>query len=121
MSIDLLRLLSPQVLHFLNAIVSMRVSLLRDEQREEEEAGTSSHITTVATKGYTCPIRYAATSTKGPPNLHPKAERGPGEVDQSGVKASLSSDAHPNDWIKDDWITDGEVGVSVRDQSGRYD
>ena len=104
----------PQVLHFLTAIVSMRVSLLRDEQREEEEAGASSRMTTVATKDYTSPIRYAATSKEGSPHLNTKAD--PGEVIQADVKASLSWDAYP-----DDWVTDEVVGVSVRDRSGRYD
>ena len=80
-------------------MVSIQLSLLRDERREEEAAGSSSCLTTVSTKEFTCPLRLAAT---------------PG----------CSSDVVPEKGAEDgswpdDLLEDNEAGVMVRDQSGR--
>ena len=101
----------------------MRLSLLRDERREEG-AGFSSRMATVASKENTCPVKFAmSTGSIGPqidPPLCHSDDRNIGQSDkikggQLGEGTSLDSwDAYP-----DDWIEDREVGVAIKDQSGR--
>jgi len=94
-----------QVLHYINAMVSMQLSLLRDERREEA-AGSSSRLTTVSIKEFTCPLRLAVSSGPG------------GSGDVAPEEGSFGSAEDGSCW-PDDFLEDDEAGVMVRDQSGR--
>ena len=94
-----------QALHYTNAMVSMQLTLLRDEQREEA-SGSSSRMTTVSAKELTCPLRLAAVNDHGVTS----------EGGSSGAEGNEDDDA--NRW-PDDLLEDHVTGVMVRDHSGR--
>ena len=107
-----------QVLHYINALVSMQRTLLRDEKREEA-AGASSHpsSTTAAAdgKGLTCPVRYAAAAAA----VERAGDRGEGwEAAGRDEPGSGKDDDEAAAW-PDEWQEDAEAGVAVRDPSGR--
>ncbi len=106
-----------QVLHYHNALVSMQLTLLRDEAREAA-AGASCQLSTAAAKEFTCPVRFARTAAKDD-------EAGPGAGVQpgGGPAGKAPADAGPAGYVDeawpDDWLEDAEAGVAVRDWSGR--
>lgn len=48
-----------QVLHYLNALVSLQIMLLKDEEREQQWI---DNLSTTATKPFTCPVLYSRSA-----------------------------------------------------------
>lgn len=102
--------------HYLNALVSMQLTLLRDERREEA-AGTSNHpslaVAITDGKALACPVLYAAAAAAAV--VGATGQNG-GRGGEAAAAAGAGSDeaAWPDEWQEDD-----EAGVAVLDQSGR--
>ncbi len=90
-----------QVLHYHNAIVSLQLQLLADEEDEEGSVGASSRLATVTAKRVTCPVFVAnSASWKG---------KGAAKGQEGGDEKLLG----------DEWMVDRDAGVCVRGSDGR--
>ena len=92
-----------KVLHYVNALVSMQLSMLKDELREEE-MGTSSRPS--APKPFTCPI------------IHHR-QQGRGLETQGGSDELSGVDSEGEDSEGEDLVSDKESGVLVVGPDGR--
>ncbi len=101
------------MLHYLNAMVSMQLQLLRDEAEEEPLAAPNA--TTTACKDFTCPVQLAA-ATGGSGAGGSAAGAGAGAGTGAGGDAS---DGPPTLVDFDAWTDDPEAGVAVRRPDGR--
>lgn len=100
-----------QVLHYLNAMVSLQLQLLRDEA--EEEALAAPNATTTACKDFTCPVQLAAaTGGSGAGGSAAAVGAGPGTGGNAADGPSTLVDF-------DAWTDDPEAGVAVRRPDGR--
>ena len=91
-----------KVLHYTNAIVSMMLTMLKDELNEEERMGASSSKLTAAPKPFTCPVAYH------------RQEGGSFAVNEA------ESDVSGGDEVEgEDFVFDRESGVLVVGHEGQ--
>lgn len=136
-----------QVLHYMNALVSMQLDLLRDEAFEHDVVSTSPQLATVADKEFTCPVRFAAALAPSPSHdgnglavgdggdggkrpLSSKAGNGAGASGggtagsgsaalAGGAAGGQAGSAQGDEAWMGGWYDDREAGVAVRDAQER--
>jgi hypothetical protein len=110
-------------MHYLNAMVSLQLTLLADEATEEA-AGSTTRFATTAMKDMTCPVRYDSRHTGNHPSSAPspvtqEGVRVGGESQSPYVQGGSSGDVNVLDDWPDEWLEDRDAGVTVRDRNGR--
>ncbi|KAG2448660.1 hypothetical protein HYH02_006017 [Chlamydomonas schloesseri] len=107
-----------RVLHYLNAIVSLQLQLLRDEAAEEDLAPRFPPSTTAA-KDFTCPFVFAnggAGTVAGAPGAPDCPSPAPAAAAGAGAAAAAADVAVASELVDemDCWVEDVEAGVAVR-------